>query len=121
MLAQEQVEGHVVIDGAWLGKSSTTEPIVQHFALKVKGDSMINAGILDGDFVIVRQSPTAENGDIVVALLGEDATIKRFFKEEDHIRLQPEHPTMEPIVVAKSHPLTILGQVVAVFRSISYT
>ena len=118
VLAQEHVEGHVVIDGAWIGSSSGAAGS-QHFALNVKGDSMINAGILDGDFVIVRQQPTAQDGDIVVALLGEEATIKRFFKEEDRVRLQPEHPTMEPLLVSKQQPLTVLGKVVAVFRKVS--
>ncbi len=114
MLAQEQVEGHVVVDGS-LAKLSDG---AQHFALRVRGDSMINAGILDGDHVIVRQQPTADDGDIVVALLGDDATVKRFFKDGDHVRLQPEHPSMEPLMVAKSPPLSILGKVIAVFRSI---
>ncbi len=114
VLAQEQVEGHVVIDGAWLGKAAA-----EHFALKVHGDSMVNAGILEGDFVIVRQQPTVENGEIVVALLGEEATVKRFFKEEEHIRLQPDHPTMEPLLVTKSQPVTVLGKVVAVFRKVA--
>ena len=118
VLAQEQVEGYVVIDGEWIGASGGTST-ADHFALKVKGDSMINAGILDGDFVIVRQQSTATDGDIVVALLGDEATVKRFFKENDQVRLQPEHPTMEPIVVAKSQPLLILGRVVAVFRKMS--
>lgn len=118
VLAQEQVEGHVVIDGAWLGGAGQTGG-AEHFALKVRGDSMINAGILDGDFVIVRQQPTAANSDIVVALLGEEATIKRFFKDGERVRLQPAHPTMAPIVVDPSQPLTILGKVVAVFRQLT--
>ena len=118
VLVQEHVEGHVVIDGSWIGVSAAaTAP--QHFALKVTGDSMINAGILEGDFVVVRQQPTAENGDVVVALLGDEATVKRFFKEGDQVRLQPEHPTMEPILVEKPQALTILGKVVAVFRNLS--
>ena len=118
VLAQEDVESHVVIDGAWIGTSG--QPTAsEHFALKVRGDSMINAGILDGDYVIVRQQPTAVDGDIVVALLGEEATIKRFFREDDRIRLQPEHPTMEPIIVTKQQPFTILGKVVAVFRKVA--
>jgi repressor LexA len=116
VLAQEHVESHVVIDGAWIGGSGA--PAIQHFALKVQGDSMINAGILDGDCVIVRQQPTAESGDIVVALLGDDATIKRFIKDGEAIRLQPEHPTMEPLPITPAQPLTILGKVVAVFRQI---
>lgn len=114
VLAQEQVDGHVLVDGS-LAKLA---PGAQHFALRVRGDSMINAGILEGDHVIVRQQPTADDGDIVVALLGEDATVKRFFKDADHVRLQPEHPSMEPLIVGKSQPLAILGKVVAVFRSV---
>ena len=97
MLAQEHVEGHVLVDGS-LAKFAAG---AQHFALKVRGDSMINAGILEGDHVIVRQQPSAEDGDIVVALLGEDATVKRFFKDADHVRLQPEHPSMEPLIIGK--------------------
>ena len=118
VLAQEHVEGHVVVDGAWL-KTKPSDSAAEHFSLKVHGDSMINAGILDGDYVIVRQQPTAVDGDIVVALLDDDATVKRFFKEEDRIRLQPEHPTMEPILVTKQQPLSILGKVVAVFRTLA--
>ncbi len=118
VLAQEQVEGHVVVDGGWIGGASSAEA-VQHFALAVRGDSMINAGILDGDFVIVRQQPTAADGDIVVALIGDEATIKRFFKEGERVRLQPEHPTMEPLLVEKPQTLTILGKVVAVFRKLA--
>ena len=118
VLAQEAVEGHVVVDGGWIGAGTEAEGM-QHFALKVQGDSMITAGILHGDYVIVRQQPTAENGNIVVALLGEEATIKRFFKEADQVQLQPAHPTMAPIVVAADQPLTILGKVVAVFRQVS--
>lgn len=116
VLAQEQVEGHVVVDGGWLGTSPSAD--TPHFALKVRGDSMINAGIIEGDYVIVRQQPSADSGDIVVALLGEDATVKRFIKESDAIRLQPEHPTMEPIRITADSPLSILGKVVAVFRKI---
>jgi repressor LexA len=116
VLAQEQVEGHVVIDGAWIGAPASQS--APHFALQVKGDSMINAGIIDGDYVIVRQQPEAQNGEIVVGLLGDEATIKRFFKEGDQVRLQPEHPTMEPILVPASQPFAILGKVVAVFRKL---
>jgi len=118
VLAHEEVEGHVVVDGAWIGASSSPEA-PQHFALKVRGDSMINAGILDGDYVIVRQQPTAEPNDIVVALLGDEATVKRLVKDGNQIRLHPEHPTMEPIVVTPEKAPAILGKVVAVFRSVS--
>ena len=118
MLAQEQVESHVVVDGAWLGAGVEAAGAPPHFALKVQGDSMINAGILEGDYVIVRQQPTAETNDIVVALLNDEATVKRFVKEREEIRLQPEHPTMEPILVTPDQKLAILGRVVAVFRKI---
>ena len=118
VLAQEQVEGHVVVDGAWLGAAPEAAGAPPHFALKVQGESMINAGILEGDYVIVRQQPTAETNDIVVALLNDEATVKRFVKEREEIRLQPEHPTMEPILVTPDQKLAILGRVVAVFRKI---
>lgn len=86
------------------------------FALKVKGESMINAAILDGDTVIVEQTQYAENGQIVVALVdNEEATVKRFYKEKGHYRLQPENDSMEPII---SDSVSILGRVVAVYRSI---
>ncbi len=84
------------------------------FALKVRGESMINAAILDGDIVVVEQTPVAENGEIVVALVnGEDATVKRFYKENGHYRLQPENDFMEPIIVDEC---SIIGKVVAVIR-----
>ncbi|MBQ8636570.1 MAG: transcriptional repressor LexA [Clostridia bacterium] len=84
------------------------------FMLKVEGESMINAAILDGDMIIVQKQSTADNGDIVVALInGEDATVKTFYKEENHFRLQPENDTMEPIIVDE---VEILGKVVGVFR-----
>src|SRR3989338_3385277 len=115
MLAQEQVEGHLVVDGGWIGvKPSQESPV--HFALQVRGDSMINAGILDGDYVIVRQQPEAQSNEIVVALLGDEATVKRFIKEDGQVRLRPEHPTMETILITPDKPLAILGKVVAVFR-----
>ncbi|MGM7637346.1 transcriptional repressor LexA [Bacillus sp. Hm123] len=86
------------------------------FMLEIVGDSMIEAGILNGDYVVVRQQQTAKNGDIVVAMTEEDeATVKRFFKEEDYIRLQPENSTMAPIILKK---VTILGKVIGVFRQV---
>lgn len=85
----------------------------QAFILRVKGDSMIDAGIFDGDFVVVRQQSHATNGDIVVAMLEDEATVKRFFKEADRVRLQPENPTLEPIY---TRDVTVLGKVVALFR-----
>lgn len=85
------------------------------FMLKVRGDSMINAGILDGDYVVVRQQSHAESGEIVVALIEDEATVKRFFRETDHIRLQPENPSHTPI---RSANVQVLGKVVGVFRKI---
>lgn len=85
------------------------------FMLRVTGDSMIEAGILDGDYVIVRQQENAENGEIVVALLEDEATVKRFFKEKDKLRLQPENRFMEPIIVEDA---SILGKVIGVVRRI---
>ena len=85
------------------------------FALKVKGESMIGAGIMEGDYVIVKQQPSAEQGDIVVALIGDNATVKRFYKAADHVRLQPENPSMEPIIVKD---VAIIGKVVGLFREI---
>ncbi len=119
VLAQEAIEGHLVVDGSWLGASPQQRGTAsEHFALKVRGDSMLNAGILNGDFVIVRQQATAQNGEIVVALLGDEATIKRFFKEGDRVRLQPEHPTMPPILVEPPQTVAILGKIVGVFRQL---
>ncbi|EON73016.1 MULTISPECIES: transcriptional repressor LexA [Lysinibacillus] len=88
----------------------------QLFMLEIMGESMIEAGIFDGDLVIVKQKATADNGDIVVAMTEEDeATVKRFFKEKTHFRLQPENATMEPIIVDQ---VTILGQVVGLYRRV---
>ena len=83
------------------------------FALRVRGTSMINAGIYDGDVVIVEQTPYADNGQIVAAMLDEEATVKRFYKEKGHYRLQPENPDMEPIIVPE---VQILGRVVSSMR-----
>lgn len=85
------------------------------FMLSVRGDSMIEAGINDGDFVVVKEQPVADNGDIVVALIDDGATVKRFYKEHDHIRLQPENSSMDPII---TQDCMIAGKVVAVFRRI---
>ena len=87
----------------------------EHFALLVRGDSMIQAGILDGDYLVVKQQPQANNGEIVVAMVEGDATVKRFFKEKGHFRLQPENPAMQPIIV---NDVDILGKVVSVYRAI---
>lgn len=106
ILAEENVEQTIPLPIDVVREDST-------FVLRVKGDSMIGAGILDGDFVVVRQQATADNGDIVVALLEDEATVKRFFREADRVRLQPENPTMEPIY---ARDVAVLGKVVAVFR-----
>ena len=87
----------------------------ESFMLTVRGESMIEAGILDGDYILVRKQNTAHNGEIVVALIGDEATVKTFYKEKDHIRLQPENSTMDPIIVPTCQ---ILGKVSGVFRKI---
>lgn len=84
------------------------------FMLKVRGDSMVEAGILDKDMVLVRQQATANNGDIVVAMIGDEATVKTFYKEKGYVRLQPQNQYMDPIIVREN--LTILGKVIGVFR-----
>lgn len=86
------------------------------FMLSVRGDSMIEAGINSGDYVVVKQQPIANNGDIVVAIVDDGATVKRFYKESDHIRLQPENSSMDPIITTDC---SIAGKVVAVFRRVS--
>ena len=87
----------------------------ESFMLTVRGESMIEAGILDGDYILVRKQNTARNGEIVVALIGDEATVKTFYKEKDHIRLQPENCTLDPIIVPTCE---ILGKVSGVFRKI---
>lgn len=86
------------------------------FLLRIHGDSMVNVGIYDGDKVIVQKSSTAQNGDIVVALLEDSATVKRFFREDEYIRLQPENDEMEPIIVRADTPIVIQGIVTGVIR-----
>jgi len=83
--------------------------------LRVRGESMKKIGIIEGDLVVVRPQDTAQDGDIVVALVGEEATVKRFFQETDHIRLQPENETMEPI---RSKEVKVLGKVVGLLRKV---
>jgi repressor LexA len=107
ILAEENIEDHVVVPPEAGGESG-------QFLLRVKGDSMIEAGILEGDLVVVHEQDTAEDGDIVVALVGDEATVKRFYREPDHIRLQPENPTMEPI---RTRDVKIMGKVVGLLRS----
>ena len=106
LLAVENIEGYFPIPAEFMPNS-------QSFLLKVKGESMINAGILDGDLVIVEKTPFARNGEIVIALIDDEATCKTFYKENGHYRLQPENDTYEPIIVDECE---ILGKVVAVMR-----
>ena len=108
ILAEENIEDTVQVDPRVGGDEG-------EYVLAVRGDSMVNAGILAGDLVVVHPQDTATDGDIVVALLGEDATVKRFFKEPDHVRLQPENEAMEPI---RSREVRILGRVVGVMRKV---
>lgn len=110
ILAIENIEETYALPKALIGNNEDI------FMLTVQGSSMINAGILDGDYVLVNKQKTAHNNDIVVALLdNEEATVKRFFKEKDHVRLQPENDSMSPIY---SRNVSILGKVVGVFRSL---
>ncbi len=106
ILAQQNIENYFPVPAEYVPKGEA-------FVLKVKGDSMINAGILNGDQLLVECCDTAKNGDIVVALVDDSATVKTFYKETDHIRLQPENDSMEPILVPDC---TILGKVFGVFR-----
>ncbi|SHI70755.1 SOS-response transcriptional repressor, LexA [Dethiosulfatibacter aminovorans DSM 17477] len=105
ILAVENVDDLFPIPVDWVGKNET-------FVLRVKGDSMIDAGILDGDYVVISSQNTARNGDIVAALLDDETTLKRFYKEKDHFRLQPENSTMEPIIVKDVNILGILKCVI---------
>jgi repressor LexA len=106
ILAAENIEQTMTLPVELVRDDST-------FILKVKGDSMVEAGILNGDFVVVRQQATANNGEIVVAMIDDEATVKTFYREADRIRLQPENSSMDPIYATD---LSILGKVVAVFR-----
>ena len=84
--------------------------------LKVRGESMINAGIYSGDYILVEETPVASDGEIIVALVEDSVTVKRFYKEEDHFRLQPENDAMEPILVPMDTPFSIVGKVIGLFR-----
>lgn len=106
ILAEQNIEGYFPIPTEYM-------PNKQSFMLKVKGESMINAGIFDGDKVLVKQQATAENGDIVVALVDDSATVKTYYKENGHYRLQPENDSMDPIIL---DDVQILGKVFGVFR-----
>jgi repressor LexA len=109
MLAEENIEEYVTVPGIAGGDEG-------EFILRIKGDSMKDVGILEGDHVVVRRQDTAADGEIVVALVGDEATVKRFFRETDHVRLQPENEALEPIRV---RDVEVLGRVVGVCRRVS--
>ena len=106
ILAAENIEDYFPIPASML-------PNAELFMLRVKGDSMVNAGIFNGDCVIVRSQNTADNGDMVVALLDDSSTVKTYYREDGHYRLQPENDTMDPIIVDQ---VQVLGKVIGVFR-----
>jgi repressor LexA len=108
MLAEENIEDYVSVPDMAGGTNG-------NYLLQIRGESMKDAGIIEGDHVVVHSQDTARDGDIVVALLGEEATVKRFFREPDHIRLQPENETMEPI---RSKEVKVLGKVVGLLRTV---
>ena len=108
ILAEENIEEYVPVPQIAGGQDGA-------YLLRIRGDSMKDAGILEDDFVVVRPQETAKDGEIVVALLGEEATVKRYYREADHIRLQPENDAMEPI---RSKEVKVLGRVVGLMRSV---
>ncbi len=109
VLAEENIEDYVEVPPLVGGEDG-------EYLLRVRGESMRDAGILEGDLVVVRPQQTATDGEIVVALVGEEATVKRFFQETDHVRLQPENESMEPI---RSKDVRVLGRVVGLMRSLT--
>lgn len=108
ILAEENVEEMLALPTDLIGEG-------QHFILQVRGESMIQAGILNGDYIVVRSQPEASNGEIIVAMVDDEATVKRFYKEDGHFRLQPENDAMAPIIV---NEVTILGRVVSLLRKL---
>jgi repressor LexA len=112
VLAVENIEGYIHLDRNLVSSEDV-------FLLRVQGDSMIDAHIQDGDFALVKPQPNAENGEIVVALIEDEATIKRIFQKRDLIRLEPANPEMEPIIVKKGEKnVTIVGKVIGIFRKL---
>jgi repressor LexA len=109
ILAEENIEEYIEVPPVAGGAEG-------EYVLRIRGESMKDAGILEGDYVVVRRQENATDGDIVVALVGEEATVKRFFRESDHVRLQPENATMEPI---RTKDVRIMGRVVGLFRSVA--
>jgi repressor LexA len=109
ILAEENIEEYVQVPPMAGGEEG-------EYVLRIRGESMKDIGILEGDYVVVRPQETASDGEIVVALVGEEATVKRFFREADHVRLQPENTAMEPI---RTNDVRVLGRVVGLFRNVS--
>lgn len=109
-LAVEDIEGYYPMDKMQLRGGS--------FFLRVKGDSMINDAIMNGDLALIRPQETADNGDIVVAMINGEATLKRFYRERDHVRLQPRNPNMEAIIIPAGEELTIIGKAIKIVRDI---
>lgn len=109
ILAVENIEGYFPISPEFLKNKQT-------FMLKVKGESMINAGIFSGDYILVEETPTASDGEIVVALVEDSVTVKRFYKEDNYFRLQPENDVMDPIIIPQNTPFSIVGKVIGLFR-----
>jgi repressor LexA len=109
ILAEENIEEYIEIPDVVGGEEGD-------YVLRVRGESMVEAGIFEGDYVIVRPADDATDGEIVVALIGEEATVKRFFRESDHVRLQPENETMEPI---RSAEVSVIGRVIGVVRKVT--
>lgn len=109
-LAVEDIDGYYPMEKMQLRGGT--------FFLRVKGDSMINDAIMDGDLALIRPQETADNGDIVVALINGEATLKRFHRERDHIRLQPRNPNMEPIIIPAGEEVSIIGKAIKIIRDI---
>ena len=108
ILAEQNFEEYIQVPDVMLGEG-------EHYILKVHGDSMVEAGILSGDYIVVRSQHEAHNGEIVVAMVEDSATVKRFFRENGHFRLQPENSSMEPIM---ADDVTVLGKVISLFRNV---
>jgi repressor LexA len=109
IVAEENIEEYIEVPDVIGGEDGD-------YILQVRGESMVEAGIFEGDYVVVRPASEASDGEIVVALIGDDATVKRYFRESDHIRLQPENQAMEPIRTTEA---IVLGKVIGVFRKVS--
>ena len=112
ILAEQNIEDYFTISESFLSKDALKN---DNFILKVQGESMINAGINNGDYILVTRQNTATNGEIVVAMIDGNATVKTFYKEKDHVRLQPQNDTMNPIIV---RDVQILGKVIGLYRKI---